>query len=82
MLMPNAKAALGSAVSFTGSMEECAAQASVDGLTMPIEQALSQDPNQVFGVYTALKGITDILKTQFVSVLRLEPPVGTEGDND
>jgi predicted lipoprotein len=59
-----------------------AAQASVDSLPMPLEQALTQDPNQVFAVYTALKGITDILKTQFVSVLRLEPPVGTEGDND
>jgi predicted lipoprotein len=59
-----------------------AAQASLDGLTMPLEQALTQDPKQVASVYGALKGITDILKTQFVSVLRLEPPVGTEGDND
>jgi predicted lipoprotein len=58
------------------------AQTTVDGLTMPLEQALTNDPNQVRAVYTALKGITDILKTELVSVLHLEPPVGTEGDND
>jgi predicted lipoprotein len=58
------------------------AQAAVDVLTPPLEQALLQDPAKVQAVYAALKDVTDLLKTEFVSVLHLEPPAATEGDND
>jgi hypothetical protein len=33
-------------------------------------------------VYTAFKGLTDLLKTEFVTVLNLELPKSTQGDND
>lgn len=59
-----------------------AAQAAVDALSPPLEQAIVSAPGNVATVHAAVKGVTDLLKTQFVSVLNLELPMGTEGDND
>ncbi|NVJ21925.1 imelysin family protein [Myxococcus sp. AM011] len=47
-----------------------------------LRQALAQDKASVQAVYNAFKGVTDVLKTDFISTLDLEPPAGLEGDND
>lgn len=44
--------------------------------------ALDTSPTTVLDLHTAVKGITDLLKTEFVSVLNLELPQTIEGDND
>ena len=51
-------------------------------MTVSLEQALATDPAKVMTVYTAFKGLTDLLKTEFVTVLNLELPKTTQGDND
>lgn len=51
-------------------------------LDPPIEQALVQHTDRVMGVYYAVKALTDLLKTEFVTVLDLELPTTSEGDND
>ncbi|WP_438032273.1 imelysin family protein [Sorangium sp. So ce204] len=58
------------------------AQSAVDALDLPLEQALSTDRAKVESVYTAVKALTDLLKTEFVSALNLELPQSSEGDND
>ncbi|HMI89061.1 MAG TPA: imelysin family protein [Polyangiaceae bacterium] len=58
------------------------AENAVATLDPPIEQALATDPAKVMGVYTAFKGLTDLLKTEFVTVLNLELPKPAQGDND
>ncbi|WP_438023219.1 imelysin family protein [Sorangium sp. So ce233] len=58
------------------------AQAAVDSLDVPIEQALATDRARVEAVYTAVKALTDLLKTEFVTTLNLELPQSSEGDND
>lgn len=58
------------------------AQAAVDTLDPPIEQALSTDRTKVEAVYSAVKALTDLIKTEFVSALNLELPQSSEGDND
>ncbi|MCP3101528.1 imelysin family protein [Myxococcus sp. K15C18031901] len=47
-----------------------------------LKQALVQDKASVQQVYNGFKGITDLLKTDFITTLDLEPPAGLEGDND
>lgn len=47
-----------------------------------LRQALAQDKASVQAVYVEFKGITDLLKTDFITTLDLEPPAGLEGDND
>ncbi|MFE8601999.1 imelysin family protein [Archangium violaceum] len=47
-----------------------------------LRQALAQDKASVMTVYNEFKGITDLLKTDFITTLDLEPPAGLEGDND
>jgi predicted lipoprotein len=59
-----------------------AAQASVDALSPPLEEAIVTAPGNVAAVHASVKGLTDLLKTQFVTVLNLELPMGSEGDND
>jgi predicted lipoprotein len=59
-----------------------AAQAAVNALTPPLEQAIVTAPENVAAVHASVKGLTDLLKTQFVTVLNLELPMGSEGDND
>ncbi|WP_394832615.1 imelysin family protein [Pendulispora rubella] len=59
------------------------AQAAVDALAgMSLEQALESAPAKVEALYGAVKTLTDLLKTEFITVLNLELPKGSEGDND
>lgn len=59
-----------------------AAQAAVEALDPPLEQAMLLDPSRVRALHTAIKAITDPLKTEFVTVLNLDLPKVAEGDND
>ena len=47
-----------------------------------LAMALNTAPASVMDLHAAIKGITDLLKTEFVSVLDLETPQTVEGDND
>ena len=58
------------------------AQASVDSLDPPMEEAIVSDVPKVQAVHAAVKGLTDQLKTDMVTVLNLELPKTSEGDND
>jgi predicted lipoprotein len=58
------------------------AQASVEALSPSLEEAIVTNPANVALVHADVKKLTDLLKTEFVSVLNLELPVGSEGDND
>lgn len=51
-------------------------------LDVPIEQALSTQPERVQEIHAAVKAVTDLLKTEFVTVLNLELPLTSVGDND
>ncbi|WPB80454.1 imelysin family protein [Archangium violaceum] len=60
-----------------------AAQAAVEAIGEPdLLEALYQDKASVRALYESLKGMTDVLKTEWVSVLDLELPQTLEGDND
>lgn len=59
-----------------------AAQAAADALDPPLEQAISVAPDRVLALHAAVKGLTDPLKTEFITVLNLELPTTSEGDND
>lgn len=58
------------------------AEAAVEALDPPLEDALFEAPERVEAVYAAVKALTDPLKTEFVTVLDLELPRASEGDND
>lgn len=58
------------------------AQQVVATLDPPLEDALLVDPSRVSAVHTAIKGVTDLLKTEFVTVLNLELPGSVATDND
>ncbi|MCY1002266.1 imelysin family protein [Myxococcus sp. MISCRS1] len=47
-----------------------------------LHQALAQDKASVRALHDAFKGVTDVLKTELVTVLDLELPQSVEGDND
>lgn len=47
-----------------------------------LPEALVSDPVSVVALHASLKQITDLLRTQFLSVLDLEIPRRVEGDND
>lgn len=47
-----------------------------------LREALITDPASVRAFYDALKGVTDLLKSEFVTVLDVDLPMGLEGDND
>jgi uncharacterized protein len=47
-----------------------------------LKDALVSDKASVQRLYDDFKGITDTLKTDFITTLDLEPPAGLEGDND
>ena len=47
-----------------------------------LTQAIAQDPPAVRRLFDAIKKLTDILKTDFATVLDLELPKKVEGDND
>ncbi len=58
------------------------AQRAVDTLSPPLEDALAGDIDAALAVHSAVKALTDLLKTEFVTVLNLELPASAEGDND
>jgi len=58
------------------------AQRAVDTLSPPLEDALVGDIDAALAVHSAVKALTDLLKTEFVTVLNLELPASAEGDND
>jgi predicted lipoprotein len=47
-----------------------------------LRMALAADKPSVMAVYTALKGLTDLMKTDFLSLLDLDLPGAIVGDND
>ncbi len=76
-----ARGASGLAAEFKSHAE--ATVAALDALEgADFEEVLVTEPERVRAVYDALKGITDILKSEFLTVLDLELPMGLEGDND
>jgi predicted lipoprotein len=53
------------------------------GPLAPTYEAVAlSNPSQIKSFHTTLKGLTDVLKTEFVTVLNLELPKASEGDND
>jgi predicted lipoprotein len=58
------------------------AQVALDELDPPLEVSLTAHTDRVWTVYTALKALTDLLKSEFVTVLDLELPAGAGSDND
>lgn len=58
------------------------AEQAAANLDPPIELSLVDHTDRVRGVYDAVKALTDLLKTEFVTVLDLELPKASEGDND
>lgn len=59
-----------------------AADLAIKNIPRPIEDAFYDAPDEARQIHTALKGVTDLLKTEFVTVLNLELPMTAEGDND
>jgi uncharacterized protein len=58
------------------------AQQAIDALDPPLEVAITGHTDRVWAVYMALKQLTDLLKSEFVTVLDLELPAGAGSDND
>ncbi len=56
--------------------------ASLAAVTTDLESAIQNDLVSVEAIYGAIKGLTDLMKTQFISTLDLELPKRAEGDND
>jgi uncharacterized protein len=57
--------------------------AECDGFPKPLEDALNgTDIASVYELYTEVKHVTDLLKSEFVGVLDLEVPLTAAGDND
>ncbi len=59
-----------------------AADQAVAALPLPLEQMLAANLPQVIALHTALKAVSDPLKTEFVGALNLELPTAAQGDND
>jgi predicted lipoprotein len=58
------------------------AETAVKGLDPPLEQSLTAHPDRVRAMYDAIKGVSDPLKSEFISILNLEVPGPSQGDND
>jgi uncharacterized protein len=58
------------------------AERAVAALDPPLEESLVAYPDRVRAMYNAIKGVTDPLKTEFISVLNLDVPGPSLGDND
>lgn len=58
------------------------AEQAAQALDAPLNEELQSNEGRVKALYDALKSFTDLLKTEFVSVLNLELPRTAEGDND
>lgn len=59
-----------------------AAITAVEAIPGTLESAIVSGAPEVQSAFDAIRAITDLLKTQFVSVLDLELPQRAEGDND
>ena len=59
-----------------------AAETTLESVEGDVPTALMRDPAALDDSYAAIKVITDLLKTQFITVLDLELPMRAEGDND
>lgn len=59
-----------------------AADARAAEVTPDVPTALAADANALLPTYEAIKAVTDLLKTEFVTALDLEVPRRAEGDND
>jgi len=59
-----------------------AAEQSAATLPTTLESMLTTNPNRVVELHTALKGVSDPLKMEFVTSLNLELPAAAQGDND
>jgi uncharacterized protein len=59
-----------------------AAIAAVEAIPGPMEDALQADYQSVADAHAGVKGVTDILKSQFLTVLGLDLPDGGASDND
>jgi uncharacterized protein len=57
-------------------------EVALTAIDAPFAEVLASDPESLRAVHAALKMLTDLLKTEFVSVLNLELPATAEGDND
>lgn len=76
-------AARASSLSTRLTERTAAAQLALEAIEEPdLREALIADPASVRAFYDALKAITDLLKSEFVTVLDVELPMGLEGDND
>jgi hypothetical protein len=58
------------------------AELAAGALSEPLEVALVTDIDSVRALHAAVKGVTDLLKTEFITVLDFELPMALEGDND
>lgn len=54
----------------------------IDAFEGNFSDVLATDRARVVEVFDAVKQVTDLLKTQFITVLNLEAPARAEGDND
>lgn len=59
------------------------AMAAVDAVNpLPLEDAIAKNPPSARAAYDAIKKLTDIMKTDFVSVLNVDLPTAVYGDAD
>jgi predicted lipoprotein len=58
------------------------AQEAIDALDPLLEDAIASNPAKARAVYDAIKVFTDLLKSDFITTLNLEPPAASIGDND
>jgi predicted lipoprotein len=59
-----------------------AADQALADLTDPLDEALVSDPDALVAAHTAVKNITDLLKSDIAAVLTLQVPQEAAGDND
>lgn len=59
-----------------------AAIVAIEAIGPSMRMTLDSNPEKIVAAHTAVRKITDSLKTQFVAVLDLELPKRAEGDND
>jgi predicted lipoprotein len=58
------------------------AELAIDSLAPSFEDVVANEPARGRTVHARFKKMTDLLKVEFMTDLNLEPPKGTEGDND
>lgn len=58
------------------------AEATAAATDLPIDEAVATDPAKAAALHASIKSLTDLLKTEFITVLNLELPSSSEGDND